>query len=78
VTVEDITENPAEPPTFYPPDRPDPVNQGLPLTTSSLRARAELDCSYSRFQLHVNGGTSSSNLSHWPCSPCGVEWICWQ
>ncbi len=65
VTVEDEdgTDIPAEPPVFNPPGHSDPVDQGLPSATSSLRVRAQSCSSYSRFQLHVNGGTSFSNLS---------------
>ena len=62
VTVEDGTDRPAKPPVFNPPDHSDPVDQGLPSATSSLRVRAQSYSSYSRFQLHVNGGTSFSNL----------------
>ena len=34
----------------------------LDTATSSLKVRAQSYFSYSRFQLHVNGGTSFSNL----------------
>ena len=62
VTAEDGTDRPAEPPVFNPPGLSDPVDQGLPSATSSLRVRAQSYSSYSRFQLHVNGGPSFSNL----------------
>ena len=35
------------------------VDQDLPSVTSSLKVRAQSRSSYSRFQLHVNGGTFS-------------------
>ena len=64
VTVEDEdgTDIPAELPVFNTPGHSDPVDQGLPSATSSLRVRAQSCSSYSRFQLHVNGGTSFSDL----------------
>lgn len=61
VTIEDGTDRPAKPPVFNPPDHSDPVDQGLPSATSSLRVRAQSHSSYSRFQLHVNGGRSASD-----------------
>lgn len=63
VTVEDGTDSHAEPPVFNPPGHSDPVDQGFPSATSSLRVRARSYASYSRLQLHVNGGTSSSYLA---------------
>ena len=62
VTAEDGTDRPAEPPVFNPPGLSDPVDQGLPSATSSLRVRAQSHSSYSRFQLYVNKGMSSSDL----------------
>lgn len=62
VTVEDGTDSPTEPPVFNPPGHSDPVDQGLPSSTSSLRVSARSYASYSRLQLHVNGATSSSYL----------------
>lgn len=62
VTVEDGTDIPAEPPAFNPAGHSGPVDQGLPSVTSSLRVRARTLSSYSRSYLHVNGGTSSSDL----------------
>ncbi len=64
VTVEDEdgTNIPAEPLAFNSAGQSDPVDRGLPSATSSLRVRARTHSSYSRFQLHVNGGTSSSDL----------------
>ncbi len=64
VTVEDEdgTDIPAEPLAFNSAGQSDPVDQGLPSATSSLKVRAQSYSSYSRFQLHVNGGTSFSNL----------------
>lgn len=38
------------------------VDQGLPSVTSSLKVRAQSRSSYSRFQLHVNGGTFSRHV----------------
>lgn len=62
VTVGDGTDSPAEPPVFNPPGLSEPVGQGLPSATSSPRIRVQSHVSYSRLHLHVNGGTSSSNL----------------
>ena len=62
VTAEDGTDRPAEPPVFNPPGLSDPVDQGLPSATSSLRVRAQSYSSYSRFQLYVNKGMPSSDL----------------
>jgi hypothetical protein len=62
VTAEDGTDRPAEPPVFNLPGLSDPVDQGLPSATSSLRVRAQSHSSYSRFQLYVNKGMPSSDL----------------
>ena len=64
VTVEDEdgTDIPAELPVFNTPGHSDPVDQGLPSATSSLRMRAQSHSSYSCFQLHVNGEASSSDF----------------
>jgi|CXWL01.1.fsa_nt_gi hypothetical protein len=62
VTVEDVADIPAKQRSFNPAGRSGPVDRGLPSATSSLKVRARTLSSYSRFQLHVNGGPSSSSL----------------
>ena len=59
VTVEDGTDSPANHSPSIRHGRSNLVDEGLQSVTSSLKVRAQLRSSYSRFQLHVNGETFS-------------------